>query len=82
LRDGRVLVVGGTKDFTNGLNSAEIYDPATGAWSWTGSLNTGRYTHVAALLPNGTVLVAGGAGAHRVPLASAEMPIRPLAPGR
>lgn len=68
-----MLVVGGTQDSTNGLSSAEIYDPATGVWSPTGSLHTGRNTHVATLLPNGTVLVAGGAGAHRVPLASAEI---------
>ena len=31
-----------------------------GAWTVTGSLNTGRFLHTATLLPNGMVLVAGG----------------------
>jgi hypothetical protein len=71
LSDGRVLVAGG-----NDTASAEIYDPVTGTWTTTGSLNTARYFHRAALLPNGKVLVAGGFsfnGTRGHSLASAEL---------
>ena len=59
LPNGKVLVAGGLVTATC-LTSAELYDPASGTWSATGSLNTARYCHTATLLPNGKVLVAGG----------------------
>ena len=38
-----------------------VYNPASGTWTVTGSLNTARWDwHTATLLPNGKVLVAGG----------------------
>jgi N-acetylneuraminic acid mutarotase len=55
-----VLVVGGADDANTALPSAELYDPATGIWTATGSLHTARYLHTATLLSNGQVLVAGG----------------------
>ncbi|MEP7272353.1 MAG: hypothetical protein ABI882_12685 [Acidobacteriota bacterium] len=55
LRDGKVLVVGGGSFPT----TAELYDPATGTWSYAGSVLR-RTGHDAVLLPNGQVLVAGG----------------------
>src|SRR5258705_3647625 len=41
LPNGKVLVAGG---FNSGgtLTSAELYDPASGSWTATGSLNTAR----------------------------------------
>jgi hypothetical protein len=76
LPDGRVLFVGGTdggNSFINALASAEIYDPATGRWSGAASMHTARQYHTATLLPDGTVLVAGGAGSTGSNTATAEV---------
>src|SRR5207253_1619950 len=59
------LVAGGTDGSGNGnLASAELYDPASGSWTDTGSLNNGRSLHTATLLLNGDVLVAAGSDNH------------------
>jgi len=60
LRDGRVLIVGGSDNGIHALDSAEIYDPARGAFSATGHLNQPRVAQVAALLHSSKVLIAGG----------------------
>jgi hypothetical protein len=67
LEDGRVLIVGGRlhTDHPPGireatLDSAELFDPATGQWTATGSLGTAREDHTATLLRSGRVLVMGG----------------------
>jgi N-acetylneuraminic acid mutarotase len=59
LRDGRVLVTGGT-DAVATFRSTEIYDPKQDRWSAAASMTTGRDGHTATLLPNGDVLVIGG----------------------
>ena len=74
LRDGTVLVVGGSDNNGNHLASTEAYVPspmAAGSWLAKGSLSVGRDAHTATLLPDGTVLVAGGVG--QTVLSSAEL---------
>ncbi len=72
LPSGKVLVAAGP-GFNGGyLSSAELYDPATGSWSSTGSLGTARAFTTATLLPSGKVLVAGGQGSSGL-LSSAEL---------
>jgi N-acetylneuraminic acid mutarotase len=65
LHTGQVLVAGGIVDTTTGesLASAELFNPARGKWRVTGSMSVARVFATATLLPNGEVLVAGGAPA-------------------
>lgn len=62
LPDGTVLLIGGRPryDDSNVLSSAEIYDPVSGDFTFTGNANMPRYKHAAVLLPDGNVLVIGG----------------------
>jgi hypothetical protein len=70
LPNGQVLVTGGGCNGSGyGCNagssevaqrSAELYNPATGTWTRTGSMTDGRQSAAAILLKNGDVLVAGG----------------------
>jgi len=54
LQDGKVLAAGGafTYPFVQ-TNTADLYDPGTGVWTRTGSLNEPRFYHTATLLNNG-----------------------------
>jgi uncharacterized protein (TIGR03437 family) len=65
LTNGKVLVVGGLSVLNpccRMAGAAELYDPATGNWSETGSPVTPRYNHAALRLANGKVLIVGGIG--------------------
>src|SRR6266542_2855339 len=71
--DGKVLVAGGEDANFNVVASAELYDPASGSWTATGSLNSARRNYTATLLSNGKVLVAGGVGGSGNVLTDAEL---------
>ncbi|WP_437953238.1 kelch repeat-containing protein [Sorangium sp. So ce296] len=65
LRSGLVLMAGGFDDGAVDaaivtFDSAELYDPAADAWSFTGSMKHARAGHTATLLSSGEVLVTGG----------------------
>jgi hypothetical protein len=63
LADGSILVAGGagTLGASDGLTSAEVFDPIKGAWRATGgAMSAGRMVHTANVLTNREVLVVGG----------------------
>ncbi|MFB4295075.1 Kelch repeat-containing protein [Actinomadura sp. NTSP31] len=78
LAGGRVLVVGGSAPVGTpddpALAFCELYDPATGHWTPTGSLLRGRRHHQATPLSGTTVLVTGGTA----PGASGDGPFDPF----
>ena len=63
LQNGLVLITGGCSTCVGNATafaSAELYNPATGTFALTGSMNVARFLHTATLLPSGLVLIAGG----------------------
>jgi hypothetical protein len=75
LPGGTVLVAGGNSGSSGSatLASAELYDTGNGTWTATGNMDGGRIGHTATLLPDGTVLVAGGVSSSGSALAFAEL---------
>ena len=61
LQNGEVLIAAGQNAAGTMLGTAEVYNPATGTWTLTGPMASAPGTGATAtVLPNGTVLVAGG----------------------
>ena len=61
LDNDKVLIAGGSHDAgSGGFASAELYDPVTGTWAYTGSLNNARRASRLTLLDDGRVLAIGG----------------------
>jgi hypothetical protein len=65
LPGGKVLIAGGFRKSSNTYsqlytNTAELYDPASGSFSLTGSMQIARCGQEATLLPGGDVLITGG----------------------
>ena len=94
LPNGMVLAAGGETDtcsasgcwFAGSVSTAELYDPAAGAFVATPTMIAARETHTATVLKDGRVLLAGGVsyggiGIFGGSLASAELysPATPLA---
>jgi N-acetylneuraminic acid mutarotase len=77
LRDGRVLICGGTATGEIGgvLSSAEIYDPGTRSFAPTGAMTVRRAGQTITMLGDGRILVTGGVqnAGFRSQLASAEI---------
>lgn len=65
LPGGKVLIAAGFRKGPNGYsqlysNTAELYEPSTGRFTYTGSLHIARCGQTATLLPGGDVLITGG----------------------
>lgn len=63
LGNGKVIAAGGLDRKSLGIkatNRAELYDPATQAWTATGLMNARRWAFDAITLPGGKALFAGG----------------------
>ncbi|MCA8977693.1 MAG: hypothetical protein KDC98_23415 [Planctomycetes bacterium] len=67
MANGRVLVVGGTNNFTDlltaaasTLNTAEIYDPNTNTWTAAPNIGGRRLVPALSTLSNGKTMISGG----------------------
>jgi hypothetical protein len=79
LANGMVLVAGGTVQIgifnSEPTATAELYNPANGSWTATGSMTTNRTGHEAVLLQNGKVLVVENQNSNATPDGNANAEI-------
>jgi len=74
LGDGKILAVGGININLEPSLTAEVWDPATGEWTYTGSMSTARENASGVALLDGRVLVVSGMNPKTLQrLASAEV---------
>ena len=71
--DGTALITGGQLPGGDGGGGSDLYLPVTGTFAYAGNMTTGRREHTATLLPDGTVLIAGGFSIWPTPTSSAEI---------
>ena len=72
LRDGSVVVAGGSAGSKGALATVERYEPQIGGWVHTAPMHTARINPTTVELRDGRVLVVGGDSGHGA-LASAEI---------
>jgi len=74
LSDGRIFVAGACMEGATepAGNAASVFDPTTNAWSKAAPMGQARCGHLAGLLPDGRVLVAGGTDGQQA-LSSSEI---------
>ena len=77
LANGKVLIAGGAQLLPDGsgsvLDTAELYDPATGMFSLTGTMTSARQGPTATLLLDGRVMITGGVDNNGAVLDTAEL---------
>ncbi len=73
LPNGRVLVVGGARNFPSNNATSETYDPATKQFTRGATMKSARSSHTATVLRSGDILITGGQDGETGALASAEL---------
>lgn len=72
-----VAVVGGLMSDQGGVRTGsrfiELFDPASETWTPVACIQTARFGHTATLLPDGSVLIAGGRDMNATPLGTVEV---------
>ena len=85
LTNGKVLLTGGGDadvDVGDVLYQSELYDPARNTFDWGTNMAQCRWRHTSTLLPDGTVLIAGGDVLHRYDVSNYCLNLADANPGQ